>query len=93
MDLSDLALLQRLAVDDDFYLAEAIGDAIARRPELELEANALACQQHSHPQAATAGSRGSSRNCGVTMSPESQIAGVIPVGSVSGWFGFASFEP
>jgi hypothetical protein len=57
MDLNDVELLSRLAADEDFYVAEAIGDAIARRPRLELEQIALACQNHSHFQAAEAGSR------------------------------------
>lgn len=57
MDLTDLTLLQRLVVDDDFFIAQAVGDAVARRPRRDLEAIAVACMQHSHPQAAEAGAR------------------------------------
>jgi hypothetical protein len=57
MDLTDLTLLERLAKDEDFYIAEAVGDAIARRPRHELGAIAETCQHHSHFQAAKAGSR------------------------------------
>jgi hypothetical protein len=56
-DLTDIALLQRMAIDDDFYVVEAIGDAIARRPRTELESTALLCRNHSHPQASIAGER------------------------------------
>jgi hypothetical protein len=57
LDLTDLALLERLAKDDDFYVAEAVGDAIARRPRIDLAAIAESCQRHPHFQAARAGSR------------------------------------
>jgi len=56
MDLTDLALLERLARIDDFYIAEAVGDAIARRPRKELKEIAETCKQHPHFQAAKAGS-------------------------------------
>src|SRR5690606_3366007 len=37
LELIDLALLQRMANDRDFYVAQAIGDAIALRPRSELQ--------------------------------------------------------
>jgi hypothetical protein len=57
MDLIDLALLERLAKDEDFFIAEAVGVAIAHRPRPELLAIAETCKRHSHFQAANAGSR------------------------------------
>ena len=56
-DLNDITLLKRMANDNDFYVAEAIGDAIARRPRSELQTVALVCRNHSHPQASRAGQR------------------------------------
>ncbi len=52
-----VALWQRMVNDENFYVAEAIGDAIARRPRPKLESIALMCRNHSHPQAARAGER------------------------------------
>lgn len=57
LDLTDVSLLERLAVDDDFYVAEAVGDAISLRPRTDLAAVAESCQRHRHSQAAKAGSR------------------------------------
>ncbi|MFO0820820.1 MAG: hypothetical protein U1A77_22925 [Pirellulales bacterium] len=57
LDLYDFALLQRMASGSDFYVAEAIADAIARRPRAELESIAMICCKHSHPQASRAGER------------------------------------
>ena len=57
LDLLDKELLQRLVVDRNFYLCEAVGNAIASRPRLDLKPIAAACQQHTHPQAAQAGAR------------------------------------
>ena len=56
-DLTAGTLLQRLAQDNDFYIAEAVGDAIARRPRRELESIAMMCLNHPHPQASRAGER------------------------------------
>jgi hypothetical protein len=50
-------LYERMANDDDFYIAEAIGDTIAHRPRPTLESLAVACRNHSHPQASRAGER------------------------------------
>lgn len=57
IDLSDFPLLRRLASDDDFYIAEAIGDAIAQRPRSDLEPVAELCANHPHVQASAAGKR------------------------------------
>jgi hypothetical protein len=57
MDLTDLALLARLAKDKDFYIAQAVGDAIAKCPRRELLAVAENCRHHPHSQAANAGAR------------------------------------
>lgn len=56
-DLSDFALLERLAVSKDFFISQAVGDAITSRPRAELASIARICQQQSHPQAAKAGAR------------------------------------
>jgi hypothetical protein len=56
-DLSAVELLQRMSHDEDFYIVEAIGDAVARRPRSELESVAAICRDHSHPQASKAGQR------------------------------------
>ncbi len=50
-------LYERMANDDDFYIAEAIGDTIAHRPRPSLESLAMVCRNHSHPQASRAGER------------------------------------
>jgi hypothetical protein len=57
MDLRDFELLNRLAQDNDFYLAEAVGDAIARRARPDLKPLAEICASHQHRQAAAAGKR------------------------------------
>ncbi len=57
LDLRDATLLERLVNDDDFYVAAAVGDAIARRPRSDLAAVAETCQRHKHFQAAKAGAR------------------------------------
>ncbi|MAT70726.1 MAG: hypothetical protein CMJ58_14520 [Planctomycetaceae bacterium] len=57
LDLTDLSLLERLAKNDDFYIAEAVADAISHRPRQDLKPVAVICQKHSHPQAARAGAR------------------------------------
>lgn len=50
-------LYERMANDDDFYIAEAIGDTIAHRPRPTLESLAMVCRNHSHPQASRVGER------------------------------------
>lgn len=57
MDLTDLALVEHLAGMDNFYISEAVGDGIARRPNKSLLAAASACAGHSHPQAQRAGQK------------------------------------
>lgn len=57
MDLRDTELLRRLVRDEDFYLGEAVANAIAQRPSLALEPIAAACVAHVHPQVASAGMR------------------------------------
>jgi hypothetical protein len=57
MDLSDTALLEKLAVHEDFYVGEAVGDEIAKRPARVLMPAALLCSRHPHAQAAQAGAR------------------------------------
>ncbi len=59
MDLRDFTLLHRLAVDPDFYIAEAFADTIACRPRSDLKPLAELCTQHPHSQASRAGSRAS----------------------------------
>ena len=51
------ALLAGLAKDDDFYLGEAIGNAIAWRPRKDLAPLAELCAAHPHFQAKEAGLR------------------------------------
>ena len=58
LDLSDArhaALLQAWAIDDDFYLGEALALQIALRPDARLQALAERCASHPHPQVAHAG--------------------------------------
>lgn len=57
LDLTDVALVEQLAKMDDFYISEAAGDAIARRPNTSLLAAASACAKHLHPQAQRAGQK------------------------------------
>ncbi|ESK55708.1 MAG: hypothetical protein RR061_09790 [Muribaculaceae bacterium] len=57
MDLLDIELLTELAKHDDFFVAEIVGDEIAKRPFLALQQVALLCSQHPHSQAAKAGVR------------------------------------
>ena len=57
LSLTNIEQLTRLANDPDFFIAEAVGYAIASRPGLDLESVAWKCQQHSHPQASQAGMR------------------------------------
>ena len=52
---SNTALLQAWAVDDDFYLGEALALQIALRPDARLQALAERCAAHPHPQVAQAG--------------------------------------
>ncbi|MBE1158984.1 hypothetical protein [Dyella acidiphila] len=55
MDLSDVTLLERMAVDQNFYLGEAVANEIAKRPSVDLKPIALLCSKHSHIQVANAG--------------------------------------
>lgn len=57
LDLGDLALLETLARDDDFFLGEAVAMAIERRPSRALRAVAALCQAHPHIQVSRAGTR------------------------------------
>ena len=57
LDLRDLALLERLAKDEDFYLGEAVAIEIARRPVPALAPIARMCATHPHSQVANAGRR------------------------------------
>lgn len=57
LDLHDLALLETLAQDEDFYLGEAVALAIAKRPSRALRPVAALCQAHPHAQVAQAGAR------------------------------------
>jgi hypothetical protein len=57
MDLSDKDLLAELVVHEDFFVGEAVGDEIAKRPSSALRQVALLCSKHSHPQAAQAGAK------------------------------------
>ena len=49
------ALLQAWAVDEDFYLGEALALQIALRPDARLQALAERCAAHPHPQVVQAG--------------------------------------
>ncbi|MFC5551724.1 hypothetical protein [Massilia aerilata] len=55
--LADLPLLERLATHEDFFVAEALADAITERPAAGLRDLAERCSRHPHPQAAQAGAR------------------------------------
>ena len=57
LDLSDGALLQRLAMDEDFYLGEALAMEIEKRPSAALLEVAQLCARHPHSQVADAGRR------------------------------------
>lgn len=57
LELRDLDLLARLASHEDFYLAEAVGNEIARRPSRDLAEVARLCASHPARQAAQAGER------------------------------------
>lgn len=57
LDLRDTELPSRLALHEDFYLGEAMADAIARRPSPGLAEVARLCASHPHPQVAQAGAR------------------------------------
>ncbi len=57
LDLHDLALLETLARDEDFYLGESVALAIAKRPSRALRQVAALCQAHPHAQVAQAGAR------------------------------------
>ena len=55
--LADDELFRRLAQHEDFYIAEAVGDAIVERPSDGLQSLAQLCAAHAHPQAAEVGRR------------------------------------
>lgn len=57
MDLSDIDLLAELVQHEDFFVGEAVGEAIAQRPSSVLREVALLCSKHPHPQAARAGAK------------------------------------
>jgi len=57
MDLSDTDLLVELVQHEDFFVGEAVGEAIAQRPSNVLREVALLCSKHPHPQAARAGAK------------------------------------
>lgn len=57
LDLADHDLLSRLAVHEDFFLAEAVADEIVKRPDPALATVATLCAAHAHPQARDAGQR------------------------------------
>jgi len=57
MHLRDLSLLRRLVEDEDFFLGQAVGIAIAKRPAAELREIADLCLRHRHPQVVNAGRR------------------------------------
>lgn len=61
LDLLDLALLERLARDGDFFLGEAVAVEIARRPTKALVPIAQLCAAHPHPQVGAAGKRAAAR--------------------------------
>jgi hypothetical protein len=55
LDLSDGPLLRRLAAHDDFFVPEALADAIAARPASGLRHFPALCQAHPHSQVSRAG--------------------------------------
>ncbi|WP_426389766.1 hypothetical protein [Variovorax sp. R-27] len=57
LNLEDIDLLRRLAQDEDFFLGEAVGTEIERRPSPALLPIAELCAAHRHPQVARAGER------------------------------------
>jgi len=57
MDLSDTDLLAELAKHEDFFVSEAVGEEIAKRPSSALRKVAVLCSRHPHPQAARAGAK------------------------------------
>jgi hypothetical protein len=57
MDLQDLDLLGRIAIDSNFLLVEAVAEAIQRHPSNHLRAIAELCAANWHAQAANAGRR------------------------------------
>ncbi len=57
LDLLDLPLLERLASDENFFVAEAIAVEIGKRPARALQPIAALCAAHQHSQAAEAGQR------------------------------------
>lgn len=57
LDLLDLALLERLARDEDFFLGEAVAVEVGRRPTQALAPIARMCAAHPHVQVAQAGQR------------------------------------
>jgi len=57
LELKDTALQRDLATHTDFFVAEALGDAIEKRPTPDLLELADLCAAHPHRQAANAGRR------------------------------------
>jgi hypothetical protein len=57
MGLTDVSLLERLSSMEDFYIVEAIGNEIARRPHKSLGSVASLCAKHEHFQASNAGKK------------------------------------
>ena len=55
LDLTDVALLERLALAENFFIAEAVALEIAKRPAAGLAQVAELCSRHGHPQVAQAG--------------------------------------
>ena len=56
-DLTDLALLQRLATSDNFYLGEALANEIIKRPSAHLLPVAQLCAAHTHSQVSSMGTK------------------------------------
>ncbi len=52
---NDQVMLRRFATDSDFFITEAIANAIYMRPSPALQILATLCASHKHQQAATAG--------------------------------------